>query len=118
MPPLKETRLQIIERNRREIRQRTNKRLDELAQETESKRQGSSCTQQEDENEDKDEDKIEDKIEDKKEVPRVDKIEGRSGLCAWRLCRVCQYLVLGVLFVIMSVFALSVGWHVCSKRAA
>ncbi len=114
MPPLKETRLQIQERNRREIRQRTNRRLAELAQETESKRQGSSSTQQEDEIENKDEDKIEDKVE----VLRVDKIEGRSGLCAWRLCRVCQYLVLGVLFVIMSVFALSVGWHVCSKRAA
>ena len=114
MPPLKEIRLQIQERNRREIRQRTNKRIAELAQETESKRQGTSSTQQEDEIEDEDEDIIEDKIKDMRE----DKIKGQSGLCAWRLCRVCQFLVLGVLFVIMSVFALSVGWHVCSKSAA
>ena len=42
----------------------------------------------------------------------------KAGLSAWRLCRVCQFLVLGVLFVIMSVFALSVGWHVVSNRAA
>ena len=114
MPPLKETRLQIQERNRREIRQRTNKRLAELAQETESKRQGSSSTQQEDEIEDKDEDKIEDKIEDKMSVSGF----GFDKMSGWRLCRVCQYLVLGVLFVIMSVFALSVGWHVCSKSVA
>ena len=114
MPPLKETRLQIEERNRREIRNRTNKRLAELAQEAERKRQGTSSTQQEDEIEDEDEDMIEDKMEDMRE----DKIKGQSGLCAWRLCRVCQCLVLGVLFVIMSVFVLSVGWHVCSKSAA
>ena len=114
MPPPKETRLQIEERNRREIRNRTNKRLAELAKEAESKRQGTSSTQQEDEIEDEDEDMIEDKIEDMME----DKIKGQSGLCAWRLCRVCQCLVLGVLFVIMSVFVLSVGWHVCSKSAA
>ena len=114
MPPLKETRLQIQERNRREIRQRTNKRLAELAQETERKRQGSSCSQQEDEIEDKDEDKIEDKREDKKEdkieVVRVEKREGLLGLCLSVLC---------VLFlVILFMFALSAVWHVGSKRKA
>jgi hypothetical protein len=114
MPPLKETRLQIQERNRREIRQRTNKRIAELAQETESKRQGSR-SQQEDELEDKIEDKIEAVTQERNERvrQRADmKIEGS------RLCRVCQFLVWGVLFVIMSVFALSVVWHVGSKRAA
>ena len=114
MPPLKETRLQIQERNRREIRQRTNKRLAELAHETERKRQGSSCSQQEDEIEDKDEDKIEDKREDKKEdkieVVRVEKREGLLGLCLSVLC---------VLFlVILFMFALSAVWHVGSKRKA
>ena len=58
MPPLKETRLQIQERQRREIRQRTNTRLAELAQET-SKRQRSSATLQEDDIEGETEDKIE-----------------------------------------------------------
>ena len=118
MPPLKETRLQIQERNRREIRQRTNKRLAELAQETERNRQGSSCTQQEDEIEDKDEDKNVDKIEDKKEDKKEDKIEvvrvqEREGLLGF-----C-FSVLRVLFlVILFMFALSAVWHVGSKRKA
>ena len=112
MPPLKETRLQIQERNRREIRQRTNKRLAELAQETERNRQGSSCTQQEDEIEDKDEDKNVDKIEDKKEdkkedkieVVRVEKREGLLGLCLSVVSVLC--------LVILAV------WHVGSKSKA
>ena len=119
MPPLKETRLQIQERNRREIRQRTDKRLAELAQETESKRQGSR-SKQEDGLEDKIEDKIEAETQERNERvrQRADMKAVNSGLCASRLCRVCQFFVLGVLFVIMSVFALSVVWHVGSKRAA
>jgi hypothetical protein len=80
MPPLKETRLQIQERHRREIRQRTNKRLAELAQEA-SNRQGSSKTLQEDNIEDETEDQIEENIEDKIVVVRVDKIEGSSVRC-------------------------------------
>ncbi len=114
MPPLKETRLQIQERNRREIRQRTNKRIAELAQETESKRQGSR-SQEEDELEDKIEDKIEAVTQEKNE--RVRKREDMKSEGS-RLCGVCQFLVWGVLFVIMSVFAVSVVWHVGSKRAA
>ena len=80
MPPLKETRLQIQERHRREIRQRTNERLAELAQEA-SNRQGSSKTLQEDNIEDETEDQIEENIEDKIVVVRVDKIEGSSVRC-------------------------------------
>ena len=114
MPPLKETRLQIQERNRREIRQRTNKRLAELAQETERNRQGSSCTQQEDEIEDKDEYKIEYKIEDKKEDKiEVVRVEKSEGLLVWCLSVRCV-----VFLVILFMFALSVGWHIGSKRKA
>ncbi len=47
MPPRQETYLQIQERNKREIRNRTNTRLAQLAQEAESSRQGSSSNQQE-----------------------------------------------------------------------
>jgi Flp pilus assembly protein TadB len=111
MPPLKETRLQIQERNRREIRQRTNKRLAELAQETESERQGSSKTVQEDEIEDKMEDKMEDKTEDKTE----DKMEEKSGLFVSRLLRVCLCGVFVVFLVILSMFVWSVVFHLCLK---
>ena len=111
MPPLKETRLQIQERNRREIRQRTNKRLAELAQETESKRQGSRKTVQEDEIEDKMEDKMEDKIEDKLE----DKMEEKSGLFVSRLLRVCLCGVFVVFLVILSMFVWSVVFHLGFK---
>ena len=107
MPPLKETRLQIQERNRREIRQRTNKRIAELAQETENKSPGSSKTVQEDEIDDKREDKIEDKMEDKKEE--------MSGLFVSRLCRVCLCGVFVVFLVILSMFVWSVGFHLGLK---
>ena len=113
MPPLKETRLQIIERNRREIRQRTNKRLGELAQETERKRQGSSCTQREDKIEDKDEDMNEDKTEDALE----DKLEEKSGLFVPRLCRVCLRGVFVVFLVILSMFVWSVVFHLGIKKS-
>jgi hypothetical protein len=49
---------------------------------------------------------------------RADMKAVKSGLCASRLCSVCLFVVLGALFVIMSMFALSVGWHVVNKRAA
>ena len=49
MPPLKETYLQIQERNRREIRNRTYARLAQLAQEAENNRQEASRNQQEEE---------------------------------------------------------------------
>jgi hypothetical protein len=49
MPPLKETYLQIQDRNRREIRNRTYARLAQLAQEAENNRQGSRSNQQEEE---------------------------------------------------------------------
>ncbi len=111
MPPLKETRLQIQERHRREIRQRTNKRLAELAQETESKRQGTSKTVQEDEIEDKMEEKMEDKTEGKLE----DKMEEKSGLFVSRLCRVCLRGVFVVFHVILSMFVWSVVFHLGFK---
>ena len=101
MPPLKETRLQIQERHRREIRQRTNKRLAELAQET-SKRQRSSETLQEDDIEDETEDQIEDIIEYKIVVVRVDKIEGSSVRCLSVRCVV--FLVILSSFVWSVVF--------------
>ena len=107
MPPLKETRLQIQERNRREIRQRTNKRIAELAQETENKSPGSSKSVQEDEIDDKREDKIEDKME--------DKMEDKSGLFVSRLCRVCLCGVFVVFLVILSMFVWSVGFHLGLK---
>ena len=111
MSPLKETRLQIQERNRREIRQRTNKRLAELAQETENKSPGLSKSVQEDEIDDKREDKIEDKMEDKME----DKKEEMSGLFVSRLCRVCLCGVFVVFLVILSMFVWSVGFHLGLK---
>ena len=104
MPPLKLTRLQIQERSRREIRQRTDKRLAEIARETESKRQGSSKTVQEDEIEDKREDKMEDKMEEK------------SGLFVSRLCRVCLCGVFVVSLVILSMFVWSVVFHLGMKK--
>ena len=113
MPPLKETRLQIQERNRREIRNRTNKRLGELAQETERNRQESGSTQQEDEIEDESEDKIEEKIE----VVRGDKIEDKTGLCGAWLRRVCQWGLLGVFLVILSMFVWSVVFHLGIKNS-
>ena len=111
MPPIKETRLQIQERNRREIRQRTNKRLAELAQETENKSPGSSKSVQEDEIDDKREDKIEDKMEDKME----DKKEEMSGLFVSRLCRVCLCGVFVVFLAILSMFVWSVIFHLGLK---
>ncbi len=117
MSRLKETRLQIQERNRREIRNRTNKRLAELAQETERKRQGSSSTHEGDESEDEIEENREDKIEDKIEVVRVDKIEDKTGLCVSWLRRVCQWGVLGVFLVILSMFVWSVVYHLGFKKS-
>ena len=102
MPPLKETYLQIQERNRREIRNRTNKKLGELAQETERNRQQSGITLQEDEIEDEIEDKIEDKIVDRREVRREDKIEGLSVSCL--SVRRVVFLVILSLFVWSVVF--------------
>ena len=49
MPPLKETYLQIQERNRREIRNRTNARVAQLAQDADNNRQKASRSQQEEE---------------------------------------------------------------------
>jgi hypothetical protein len=49
MPTLKETYLQIQERNRREIRNRTNARVAQLAQEADNNRQEASRNQQEEE---------------------------------------------------------------------
>jgi hypothetical protein len=49
---------------------------------------------------------------------RADLKAVKAGLCVSRLCSVFKFIVLGVLFVIMSMFALKVGWHVGSKRAA
>ncbi len=49
---------------------------------------------------------------------RADLKAVKAGLYASRLCGVFKFVVFGVLFVIMSMFALSVGWHVGSKRAA
>jgi hypothetical protein len=49
MPPLKETYLQIQERNRREIRNRTNARVAQLAQDADNYRQEASRNQQEEE---------------------------------------------------------------------
>jgi hypothetical protein len=101
MPPLKETRIQIQERHRREIRQRTNKRLAELAQET-RKRQGSSKTLPEDDIEDETEDQIEENILDKIVVVWVDKIAGSSVWCLSVRCVV--FLVILSSFVWSVVF--------------
>ena len=49
---------------------------------------------------------------------RADLKAVKAGLSASRLCCVLKVVVVGVLFVIMSMFALSVLWHVGSKRAA
>ena len=117
MPPLKETYSQIQERNRREIRNRTNKRLAELAQKAESERHGSSSTQLADEIEDKIEDKIEHQIEDNIEDKTEDKIEDKLGLCASSLWRVCQCGVLGVFLVILSMFVWSVVFHLGFKKS-
>ena len=105
--------MQIQERNRREIRNRTNKRLGELAQEIERNRQESGSTQQEDEIEDESEDKIEEKIE----VVRGDKIEDKTGLCGAWLRRVCQWGLLGVFLVILSMFVWSVVFHFGIKNS-
>ena len=89
---LKETYSQIQERNRRVIRNRTNKRLAELAQKAESERHGSSSTQ------------------------LADEIEDKLGLCGSSLWRVCQCGVLGVFLVILSMFVWSVVFHLGLKK--
>jgi hypothetical protein len=42
----------------------------------------------------------------------------KAGSYVSRLCGVFELVVFGVLFVILFMFALSVGWHVGIKRAA
>ncbi len=49
---------------------------------------------------------------------RADLKAVKAEFSASRLCCVLKVVVVGVLFVIMSMFALSVLWHVGSKRAA
>ena len=58
-----------------------------------------------------------DKIEDKIEVVRVDKIEDKTGLCVSWLRRVCQWGLLGVFLVILSMFVWSVVYHLEIKKS-